>query len=98
MPISETVIFTVPFGLAIIFTVFGLFMQKGEKTRLTTKIIAGLCWIILALSMFAVADFAGTLTIPFIWLCIGLGIFMWLTTLLDWRGDKKDRWAKGLDG
>ena len=97
MPISETILFTTVFGLAIIFTVLSFALQKDEKTRIAIKIIAGICWFTLSLAMFGVADFEGTLTMPFMWLCFGIGFVMLLTTVFDWRSDKKNRWLKGLE-
>jgi len=93
MPISETIQYIIIFALAVVFTSFALAM---EKHRITLKVIAGICWFILALAQF-ILDVAGTFSMPFATLFMAIGLILFLSTILDWTGEKKTRFFRSLD-
>lgn len=90
---SETIQYIIVFGLTIIFSVFALTM---EKHALFLKIAAGVCWFIMAVTQFILGDITSALTLALATLFSVFGFIFFFSTILNWKGEKKDRFFRGV--
>lgn len=93
MPISETIYFVITFGLSVVFSTFAMVL---EENKILLKILAGLCWFILALMMFIVGDVTSGLTLAFSMLFWGLGFMFWAWTTKDWFQERKGEFGRSV--
>lgn len=96
MPISETIEYTLIFGLTVIFTVFAIVLKEGTQ-RLIMKVIAGILWFVMAVAQFLIGDITSALTLSFALLCGTFSTIFFLSTVLDWFGEKKSRFARSIE-
>lgn len=87
MVLSETIQFA---SVVMVTIVFSAFSFTDSQYRLVIKLIAGLMWFILSLT--TVAFFGGTavLTVPLMFMFMGIGLFFFFTTISDWKQKKRD--------
>ena len=89
MVLSETVTYFTLLCLTVVFTAFALVI-KEELWRVALKFIAGLFWVVMAISQFVFVGASGTfliLSLPY----AVFGMIFWFAILHDFLGDKKDR-------
>jgi hypothetical protein len=89
MVLSETVTYATLLSLTVIFTAFALVIQD-KLWRVALKFIAGLFWIIMAISQFFFVGGSSMfmiLSLPY----AVFGMIFWFAIFNDFLGDKKDR-------
>lgn len=91
MVLSETVQFVVIFAVTTFFSAFALAVDNKDYIRITLKVIAGLCWFLLAVTQ--IYYFGGTqlLAVPFMMLCTGIGLVYCFSIVNDFRTEKHNR-------
>lgn len=87
MPISETIQYTIMFGLSVIFSILSFAL---DENRIIMKIIAGLCWNIFAILQWVMTSPPTNLVYAFSFLFFGFGFVFWASTVQDWFRQKKE--------
>ncbi len=95
MAISETIQYVTILAITIVFSAFSLTI---ESHKFILKIIAGLCWFIMALTQFMFMGGSAVLAVPFAVLYLGLGFVFTASIVSDFMTEKKSRiWSFGED-
>jgi hypothetical protein len=89
MVLSDTISYIVLFALTVVFTAFALVMPD-KIWRSILKFIAGMFWLVMAVSQFFYFGTDGFLMILSVPYAI-FGLIFWAMILNDFLGDKKDR-------
>lgn len=89
MVLSETIAYGTLFGLTIVFTAFALGIS-GKLWRVALKFIAGLFWIIMAVSQFFFFGSGGFLMVLSLPYAI-FGMIFWIAIFNDFLAEKKER-------
>ena len=89
MVLSETIAYVTLLGLTIVFTAFALVI-RDKIWIVTLKLVAGLFWMVMAISQFYFFGSDGFLMILSLPYTI-FGVILFYTILNDYLGDKKDR-------
>ena len=87
MVLSETIQYVTILGITIVFSAFS-FMEFEH--RLTVKVIASLCWFVMALTQFYYFGASQVLAVPFMFLFLGLGMVFSFSIVTDFRQKKRD--------
>jgi hypothetical protein len=89
MVLSETIIYATLFALTVVFTAFALVI-RDKLWRVALKFIAGLFWIIMAITQFFFVGSSSMFLILSLPYAI-FGLIFWIAILNDFLGDKKNR-------
>jgi uncharacterized membrane protein len=93
MVLSETIQYVTILAVTIIFTAFALGIQdKIYKTFL--KVLAGLCWFVMALIQFYFMGTEALLALPLMFMYLGIGMVFSFSMLADYLTTKKERMWK----
>lgn len=86
----EIVQFGILFAVTIVFSMIALTMDKTEY-KILTKMIAGTCWVIMAVSQYISGDISSGLTLASALIFAAFSFFYYFATALDWLDYSKSK-------
>ncbi len=86
MVLSETVVYVSLLGVTLAFSAFAL---ASEMHRMALKIIAGLCWFVMALTQFFFLGGSALLAAPLSLLYVGFGLVFCFSMVTEFNETKR---------
>lgn len=88
MVLEESLLYSALFVSTLVFSVVALL---NTEYRLLLKVVAGLCWFVMALSQFYFFGVASALSIPVMFLFLGFGLIYCFSIVSDFKQAERDR-------